>query len=105
MLGLHEQLHLVSSTNQFSGQLLQKSDGDSCMRVISQKTTVEHIVPATQVQWGFPSEGDGGNLHNSLQGPVNTHCKKIGVHDTHVVCIWRQIWCAIHTYLFLYAHQ
>ena len=32
----------------------------------------------------------------------STHCKKKGVHDTHVVCIWRQIWCAVHTHLSLF---
>ena len=27
------------------------------------------------------------------------HCKKKGVHDTHVVCTWRQIlWCAVRTH-------
>ena len=36
---------------------------------------------------------------------LSLHCKKKGVHDTHVVCIWRQIWCAVHTHLSLYAHQ
>ena len=37
------------------------------------KTTVEHIVTATQVQWGFLRDGDGSEFLNyvSLQGPVS----------------------------------
>ena len=71
------------------------------------KTTVEHIVTATQVQWGFLREGDGSECLNYVPlahffaRPMSIHCKKKGVHDTHVVCIWRQIWCVVHTHLFL----
>ena len=39
------------------------------------KTAVEYVVPATQVQWGFPGEGDGSELLNYVPlahflGPV-----------------------------------
>ena len=47
----------------------------------------------------------GFHLVGGWGGGAILHCKKQSVHDTHVVCIWRQIWCAVHTHLSLYAHQ